>query len=296
MKKILLFAAAAAVAALSANADQGLTNIDKRCADGGIDKNYVVNGNFDDPAYEQSADEPSCYGWNAGELDGEQELSVLPGWNLATGGMWNGTCMIKDQDPDDWFIFAGNTQCLHMNHYHINGWTKIKVNQQITGLTPGKQYRLDFYVAHQYSNSLDWANPDQGFTLYDKPLAEGENGMEIVTVSGISEDSEFEYYIYDFTAPSDEVIIELWGQNYNGEGNQSGKHWVDWDEVRVYDESLCDYSVENPSSGDNGIFDITFDNAQVEIYTLQGVRVPNNSELNGVYIVKQGNKVVKAIY
>lgn len=284
MKKILLFVAVAAMTAMSASADAGTTSIKNRPMDYMLDKNFVVNGNFEDPGFVQNDE---CYGWMEG-ADAEE----IPGWNLASSGIWNGTISIQNQEPDDYMIFEGNTQYVHMYNYKENGWARIRMYTYVTGLEAGKQYRLDFYVAHLYEESLDWANPNQGFTFYDKPLSADEpKGAELVTVEGVSDDSEYEYYIYDFTATNDTMVFELWCQNYNGEGNASGMHWVDWDEVRIYDNDMVDWDAED------GIESIVADNAAAqEIYTLQGVRVPNNAELNGVYIVKQGKKVMKAVY
>lgn len=288
MKKFLLFAAAALTAgiALAQNpAEGGYESMKKRPADGGLEKNFIVNGGFDDPNYVSNG---NPY-WDGYDIPVD-EATEIPGWTLSTGGCWNGIVQIKTQTPDDYMIFEGNTQYLDMANCTVNGWARIKVQNTVTGLTPGKEYTLDMYVCHQFNNPTDWGNPDHGFCIYGKDPAGEGLGALMYENTALSEEAEWEYQKFTFTPIDDEVTIELWTCNYTGEGNQSGVCWADFDEIRVYDDSAADYSVQNPESG---IQFIDFDDASVEYYTLQGVRMPAGAALHGTFIAKQGNKASK---
>lgn len=311
MKKFLLFAAAALTASLAfaqSTAEGGWENMKNRPDDKELGKNYVVNGGFDDPAYETNG---NPYGsWYPVEID---EATKIPNWFLSTGGCWNGVVQIKTQTPDDYMIFEGNTQYLDMVNCTVNGWTKIKAQTIVTGLTPGKVYTLDMYACHQFSNPTEWGNPDHGFNIYGKDPSgqlthevaitedvKDEEGNVIETIitgyrtepmlgallyanNELSEEAEWEYLKYTFTPTEDAVFLEIWTCNYTGEGNQSGLCWADFDEIRVYDESEL-----------GGIANVDADKSvAVEYYTLQGVRMPADAALHGTFIAKRGNKASK---
>lgn len=292
MKKLLLFAAAALTAGFAFAQDDvpaaegGFQNINKRCADAGLEKNFVVNGNFEDPNYVSTGDP---YGdWYPVRVD---ELTELPGWTISTGGCWNGVIEVKTQTPDGYMIFEGNNQYLHMLNCTTNGWTNICARNTVTGLVPGKEYVLDFYVCHQFTDPTEWGNPDHGFKIYGKdPAGEGALGALLYSNNELSAEAEWEYQKFTFTPVDDEVTLEFWTHNYTGEGNQSGLCWADFDEVRVFDDSTADYTVPNPETG---IQFIDQDNAPLEYYTLQGVRMPAGAALHGTFIAKQGNRVHK---
>ena len=286
MKKFLLFAAAALVAGMSfaQSAADGtlITNMDKRPKDYMLDKNYIVNGGFDDPNFETNG---NPY-WESYPVEVDEAIAI-PAWTLSTGGCWNGIVQIKTQTPDDWQIFEGNTQYLDMVNCTVNGWTKIKAQNTVTGLTPGKEYTLDMYVCHQFTNPTDWGNPDHGFSIYGKDPAGMGLGALLYENNELSEEAEWEYWQYTFTPVDDEVTIELWTCNYTGEGNESGVCWADFDEIRIYEMDLVNFDAED------GIESIDNDNAAVEYYTLQGVRMPAGAALHGTFIAKQGNRAHK---
>ena len=76
------------------------------------------------------------------------------------------------------------------------------------------------------------------------------------------------------------------------------KVWVglakDANRPAQYWNPFADFKLEMLVEG-SGVAEVEFDeNAPVEYYNLQGVRVANPS--NGIYIVKQGNKVTKSIF
>ncbi|MDE7375493.1 MAG: hypothetical protein K2N16_01445, partial [Muribaculaceae bacterium] len=263
-------------------ANGGWESIKKRPADYMLDKNFMVNGGFDDPNYVSNG---NPY-WESYPVEVD-EATEIPAWTLSTGGCWNGIVQIKTQTPDDYMIFEGNTQYLDMVNCTVNGWTKIKAQNTVTGLTPGKEYTLDMYVCHQFTNPTDWGNPDHGFNIYGKDPAGEGLGALMYANNELSEEAEWEYVKFTFTPIDDEVTIELWTCNYTGEGNESGVCWADFDEVRVYDADLVDPdAVDSIESIDN-------ENAAVEYFTLQGVRMPAGAALHGTFIAKQGNKASK---
>lgn len=315
MKKFLLFAAAALAASMAfaqdaPEASGGWVKFspENRPADDEL-KNYVVNGNFDDPGYTMEIGEDGVYGsWYPFNDQLLGEATNIPGWILQTSGKWNGTVQIDPQEPDDYMIFEGNTQCLSMHHYDRNGWTRIRVINIVENLIPGKEYTLDMYVASNYSNVQDWSNPDHGFSIYGKD-ASGELMHEVeykddegnVTGTGIepfkgpllyenksiSEDSEFEYFRYTFVPLEDAIFLELWSQVYHGKDGdyESGHCWAAFDEIRIYDA--------NEVGGINSV--VVNEGGETEYYTLQGIRMPAGSELHGTFIVKQGGKASKMV-
>lgn len=286
MKKFLLIAAAGLTAALSVNAGE-LGDINERQQ---YVKNYLVNGNFDDLGYVQSEDQ--IYNWIS---DFESyNADSIPGWKRVEG-VWNGCVAIYNHEEENFdeqygIGFNGNNQYTHYQFCTVNGWTGFGLEQQVEGLTPGTEYTLDMYVCHYFSNAE--ANITYGIEIYDKPLVEGEaTGPEIATIKDRDTPIDtgygvFDYYTHKFTALHDGAIIRIMGYNWAGKDNGIGSCYVDWDEVRLYDPNE-----------EGGINSVAVDgNAVKEVYNLQGVRMPADAELNGVYIVKTGNTVSKVVY
>ncbi len=276
MKKILLLAAAFCAANFAMNADDVA--------------NLVANGNFENTNYEQAV--PGEYTWDP--VNTWENLSVLPGWQLSTGGPWNGTACILAGDE-----YAGDgdirpeddMQHLHIRGYNDNGWTNIKVYQIVKNLVPGRQYTLDFVIAHNWADGANWTpDPDFGFVIAE---VDGEGaGRELMKQTNMGEGQDFEYFDYSFTAPASEIYLEFYYGNSFYEGNKHEDHWMDLDLVRIYsaegDEQVPELNAVNSVINDN--------DAPVELYNLQGVRVNANDALKGIYIQRQGNKATKVIF
>ncbi|MDE6336669.1 MAG: hypothetical protein K2J63_01610 [Muribaculaceae bacterium] len=274
MKKLLLLAALAA-SSMAVSAQDDVVNM-------------VVNGNFEAPGYVQ---ERAAYNWE-GAPD-ELDLSYLPGWQLSTGGIWNGTiCVMSGDDyagdgdlrPEDDYNY------LHFLGYYDNGWTTINAAQIVKNLVPGREYTLDFLLAENQPDGA-WGPqaPDYGVSVSE---VDGEGaGKLIIEEKNMCESQDFEYFSYKFTAPADgQVYLRFFLGNYYYEGNtkQNGNLWMDLDLVRIYSEEGDE---EAPEAGVAGIIN---DAAPVEYYNLQGVRV-NKADAKGLYIRKQGNKSTKVI-
>lgn len=244
----------------------GATDATQRVGDDCIERNYIVNGGFDDAAFEQR----ELNGYDG--MDLTYECTSLPGWAIETAGLRNGIIEIVPHENADF-----NARYVRFRHYTLDGWARIKLTATVGGLVPGHSYMFDMYVSHSYLDSNYWANPDHGFKIY------GKDGRLLHFNHAISSGDEWQYLRYE-VVPSDDVItIELWSQNYNGDGNKSGVHTVSWDQLRLYDPEAC------------GIPSISRDRA-IQIYTLQGILVNSASPLRGVYLVKSGEGVAKVVY
>ena len=281
MKKSLLLAAFAA-AVLPMSAQNPLDEVN----------NLVANGNFEDTNYVQAV--PGGYTWDPANT--WYNLETLPGWNTNTGGEWNGTIWILSGDE-----YAGDgdlrpeedMQYLHFHGYHENGWTTINASQIVKNLVQGRQYTLDFLIAQNQGEGKNWTpDPNYGFTLSE---VDGDKAGKMITeASNMAEGQDMVYCAYTFTAPSDQVFLNFYLGNYYGEKNDKGVPntkdlWMDLDNVRIY-------SAEGDEETPSAVNEVEIDeNAPVEYYNLQGVRVNAASDMKGIYIRKQGNKSTKVV-
>lgn len=272
MKKILL-ASAALVAAMSASA-----------------ANLVVNGDFEDPNFTQSV--PGGYTWEPWNT--QNYLDVLPGWSFSTGGEWNGGIEIKhgedfygdgDIRPEDDQAFA------HFVGYNDNGWTNISLIQIVEGLTPGTEYTLDFLMAANFPEGASWTpDPNCGYNLAEVGKdAEGNAaagfGIKKENIaSTLSMDFETPTVV-TFTAPADgKVWLEFYLANNYDKNNKHDNLWMDLDMVRLM--TSAEYAgIEKIAAVE--------ENAPVEYFNLQGVRVANPE--NGLYIRRQGKTCTKVV-
>lgn len=264
MKKFLFASAALALVATTANA-----------------QNLVVNGSFDDPGYEQAI--PDGYTWSP--VNEWNDLSVLPGWTLTTGGIWNGIVQVVTDEPgDDDPRPEEDEVYLNMMGYTDNGWTAIKVSQIVKGLEVGKEYVFKFQYDYNFPNGSSWnPSPDYGAVICE--VDGNEAGKEIVKYANPygNEQTSGTWVQFEnkFTATVSEIWLEFYLGNYYYEGNKKDGLYLDLDNVEIYDAD---------TSGVEAIFD---ENAPVEYYNLQGVRVNANDATKGIYVKKQGNKVTK---
>lgn len=244
----------------------GLADASERVGDENIARNYIPNGGFDDPAFQQRL----LKGYDG--MDEVYECTSLPGWSIETASLRNGIVQILPHDDSE-----GNAQYVRFYHYTLDGWARITLTATVSGLEPGREYVLDMCVCHSYENSTPLAYPDHGFKIY------GKGGELLHFNNAISTSDEWQYLRYAVIPDDDEITIELWSQNFNGDGNKSGVHTVSWDQVRLYDPQTV------------GIVSITSDKP-AQIYTLQGLPVSSSAPMHGIYLVKRGSQVKKVLY
>lgn len=275
MKKTILFAGMAAMAiSFAAKADV---------------KNYVENGDFEAPGFEQSV--PGAYTWDP--WDKQNYLSVLPGWTLNTGGEWNGGIELKtgEENAGDGDIRPEeDMNYLHFVGYNDNGWAAIRASQVVKGLTAGKEYTLDFVMGVNWPEGASWTpDPDYGVVVAEAAKdAEGADiaGKEIKKLANPEVEQDMAPVSTTFTAPADgQVYLEFYLGNYYGQDNKHDNLWMDLDLVRVWAEGE-----------EGGVSVIASDNVAPVYYNLQGMRVENNGNLKGIYLVKKGNNTVKVVY
>lgn len=89
----------------------------------------------------------------------------------------------------------------------------------------------------------------------------------------------------EFTLNAETVVsVGLWKKN-----NQPGAYWHPFADLRI------EKAVEDESAIEDIVADTVDENAPVEYYNLQGVKVNVENAAPGLYIVKQGKKVTKQI-
>ena len=268
MKKFLLFAAAFSFVAANVSA-----------------QNLIKNGSFDAPGYEQSV--PDGYTWDP--WDKQMDLTVLPDWTLSTGGIWNGGCAIVTDEPGDGDMRPEDDEVyLNMWGYNDNGWQKIQISQIVEGLEVGKEYTFSYVYCYNFPDGSAWnAGADYGANICE---VDGDKaGKTIVAIPNPNGDerSSLDEWLQceqKFTATTDKVWVEIYIANYYGKDNKHDNLYMDVDNVQLYAEGTDPGAVKG----------ISFDeNAPVEYYNLQGVRVNVSDNTRGIVIRKQGNKVAK---
>ncbi len=272
MKKILLSLAAVAMA--TAAYAQG--------------PNLVVNGSFEEPGVEASV--PGGYTWEPWNT--YENIDVLPGWTLSTGGEWNGITMWMEEPGDGDARPEDDTHYLRLLGYNNNGWTNISASQIVTGLTAGTNYKLSFVMGVSWcpADQTAWNSaPDPDYYVSVSEVDGEAAGKEIVkfmtpcTEDGYT-DQDFQAFEYDFTAPADGKVYLTFvlPNNYYENNKKEVDLFMDIDQVKIYDP--------NGTGAVNGI--VVENEAPVEYYNLQGVRVSGDN-YKGVVIRKQGGKSVK---
>lgn len=282
MKKFLLFAAAI-VAASSAFAGP----------------NKVVNGDFEAPGAESAI--PGGYTWDP--WNKQYYLTVLPGWNLSKASdPWNGG--IEMLSGDDWLGDGivrpeEDTKVLRFIGFNDNGWTDVAMSQVVEGLTPGAEYSLNYLVGARFPSAEETANgwapdPKFGFELaeVDTNVDGDQVAGKLLAAENLAERSEWENGSIDmfpvgpvtFTAPADgKAFLSIYMNNNYGDKNKKDNLWMIVDMVSITSDA--------DGAGVAGI--IAEENAPVEYFNLQGVRVANPE--NGLYIRRQGSKTVKVV-
>lgn len=269
--------------------------------------NMVANGYFEWNGYEQSV--PGGYTW--APWNEQKYLDVLPGWELATGGEWNGgiELMVNHEEfgeGDGDLRPEGDFNVLRFLGYNDNGWTSINANQVINNLVPGRTYHLEYIIMVNWPTaencSKGWApDPDYGFAVsaVDKNT-EGKEvaGMELIKKNLGAEANELDInnndFVavgpYDFTAPKDgKAYLNIYLRNDYTQGNKKSPDlWMIIDCVRIYSDEA-----DEVPAGVNGV-EVAEQDAPAVYYNLQGVEVANPAE-GGLYICKKGNKVTKVV-
>ena len=250
--------------------------------------NLVVNGSFEDAGVEASV--PGGYTWEPWNT--YENIDVLPGWTLSTGGEWNGITMWREDPGDGDARPEDDTHYLRLLGYNNNGWTNISASQIVTGLTAGTNYKLSFVMGVSWcpADQTAWNSaPDPDYYVSVSEVDGEAAGKEIVkfmtpcTEDGYT-DQDFQAFEYDFTAPADGKVYLTFvlPNNYYENNKKEVDLFMDIDQVKIYDP--------NGTGAVNGI--VVENEAPVEYYNLQGVRVSGDN-YKGVVIRKQGGKSVK---
>lgn len=258
--------------------------------------NHVANGNFEEEGWEASVPDGWTWDpWNTYEL-----LSKLPGWQLSTGGIWNGGVQLFEEAGDDDMRPGEDMNYVHFLGYNDNGWTKIKIYQVISDLTPGRTYDLTFICAVNWPEGSDWT-PDKDYGFFVAEVDKDNEGNEVagkeissVNLAEVMPDlgGDFEECgPFSITAPADgKIYLEFYYNNCWYEGNRADNKWMDLDLVNLYSEEEPDTSIETVAADSK---------VAQGVYNLQGIRVANNLEelgnQSGLYIVRTAEGAQKIV-
>lgn len=288
MKKILLFAAAAFVAA-SASAQADYDQL----------VNKVVNGSFEAPGTVASV--PSDWTWDPWNT--VKAIEKMEGWNCAHS-VWNGVVEFytgEDNAGDGDLRGEEDYNFVRLLGYNDNGWTNITMSQTVEGLTAGEEYNFQFLIGVNWPTGTSWTpDPNYGFRLAEADKdADGNDiaGKEIINTN-LGADPDFtpeqDWQVFKpikVTAPADgKLYIEFYYGNTYGQGNKTDGKWMTIDNVALWNEK-----------GEGGIEGITVEgnNEVLGVYNLNGVRVANNVEAlgasKGLYIVRTANGAHKVV-
>lgn len=280
MKKFL-FSAALALVAIGFNASaQDDVN------------NKVVNGDFEDPNFEQAV--PSDYNWDP--WNKQLYLTKLPGWDVSNSVWIGGVQLINGEDylGDGEFRPEDDQAYAHILGFNDNGWSSVNMVQVVEGLKPGVQYNLEFLVAASWPEGAAWTpDPDYGYQLAEADTNADGNivagralaGENLGLNSEIGLDLETKI-TEKFTAPANgKAHLRFYLNNTYGKDNKHDGLWMDIDMVKIW-------SPDDTEAGVN-VIEVSDANAPVEYYNLQGVRVANPQ--NGIFVRKEGNKALKVV-
>lgn len=253
-------------------------------------KNLVINGSFDDPGLVQAVPGE----WNYDPMNTCRNIEVLPGWEVSTGGVWNGGIEVMDDPvadlgdgdtrPDDdyqWLRFF--TDC-------DNSWTSVTATQHVTGLEVGKTYTLNFVICGDGAKANGDGSWDQDPSWHVAVAEvdvnnEGKEqlGKEIMLKDFTDVEADWTRRSYEFKAPATDVMLQFYFSCcYYDPAPKHTQGWMGIDCVDLYD----------PNGTPAGVADVVVEeNAPVEYFNLQGIRVANPE--NGVFIRRQGDKAVK---
>jgi len=273
MKKFFISAAIIAIAfSVSAQRTEGGNNL-------------VVNGSFGAEGLKQIP-HPEYTWFNC------NKVVELPGWSIRTSA-WNGGSEVmcdpildagdgdlRAEDDIHWFRFFSDND---------NMWTAETIQQKMTGLVAGTTYNLEFVFCGAHATVGEGSDAWEQAVDMKVEVAEvdkDKDGNEIlgkqIMEQNFKDDVEGDWKAanYTFTATASEMFIKF---SFGGwlPDDKHSQAWMGLDNVDVYDPN-----------GVNGVNDITVDNnAPVEYFNLQGVRVANPE--NGLFIRRQGSKVAK---
>jgi len=281
MKKILLFAA---VAALAANAMEARTN-------------YVVNGEFENVEGIQRT-EP--WDWS---LDTHMATNI-PGWQDPSQNPWNAFFDVLDQEADYEEVFEGNKYFLHAICHNGNGWTESTISQVVKGLTPGTKYRIGCVYQYGEQTNMWWGDGSGNFYAGFRLEPCDEDGNKLVEDQWVKcgADTKFpavdawtEWHT-DFTATASACVLSVVINNnqYDGNGGDGNTYFDVDDLVIMTPDEYQDY--RDKREDESGVESVLLDeNAEVTgVYNLQGVKVADTTEgLKGIYILRTTNGAKK---
>ena len=236
--------------------------------------NVVKNGDF----------EAEFEAYQPYSSDFEAAKSV-PGWELETGGIYNGNVRILEQEPDGDIIADDNYQYMRIERKNDNGWANISAKQTI-GVVPGTEYSLSFLGKNSVGTPAGWIDVlHQGIIIYDKQ----EGGEKLVDLEVTNPGWE-EIDGGKFTPKNDKIVVVLYANNPNWNKVKNEDSYVEFDNVEINgDTSNGISSVENTAAkGKTAVFDLS--GRKVNVSSEAALR---DSGLKGVFIVKQGDLAKK---
>lgn len=239
---------------------------------------------------------------------GKYRFSMLTFHRYGGSGNVNGkviTCkgewkFVDNVSPKDWYD-AANYEGFNENYSHAYIYmsknadkpANLDWDDEFGELTTGVDMRVRIKDCWELNNG-DYAKVPENETRADAAGNEivpdyavrnvvpgwGDSGSERESAAAfVAEPEKYRQYVeFELTAPT-----KVWlGHGKNA--NTKDFYWHPWADVKLekWDEAA--------SSGIAGV-EVEDENAPVEYYNLQGVRVANPE--NGLYIVKQGKKVSK---
>ena len=172
-------------------------------------------------------------------------------------------------------------------------YLKFGLTDYFSGITLPAMSTLGEGVTNEVSISFDWTSMRQGASknfAYDKTKlvvivknAENEKQYEVESLN-IEDNTAFKWF---------PTTVKLTGATLNKDTRISIRNaddqWPGSGTLRYFLDNIKVFAADG--SGVAGIE--AEENAPVEYYNLQGIRVANPE--NGLYIVKQGNKVTKRV-
>ena len=169
----------------------------------------------------------------------------------------------------------------------------LNFSEDLGDLTEGKDIRVRIKDCWEICNGNYDEMPQnstygkdakvENYETKNKCMSWHDSGFEREAAAAFVNEPEKYYQYVEFELPAETEVWIGMGKN----SNTSDGYWHAWADqtLKVWDENAQGSAVNE--------IEMVDENAPVEYYNLQGVRVANPS--NGIFIVRQGNKVSKRV-